>query len=71
MLADKLADWYALVSRIYKPNCEETSLEINPMLRQRDIRGQKQVFIFFFWTIVNFEHEYFPNEDTEGGYWFD
>ena len=28
---------HELVDRVYKPKCEETSLEISPMLRRRDL----------------------------------
>ena len=45
-----------LINRVYKPKCEETPLEISPVLRQRDL---------FWGAIINFE-VYFLNEQAEG-----
>ena len=33
----RLGCCYVLVDRVYKPNCEEMSLEISPMLKDRDL----------------------------------
>ena len=33
----RLGYCYVLVDRVYKPKCEETTIEISPMLRQRDL----------------------------------
>ena len=46
-----------LVNRVYKPKCDETSQEISPMVRNRDL---------FFGATVNFVIKYFLNEETEG-----
>ena len=53
-----LGNCFALVSRIYKLTCEEASLEIRTILRQR--------FLFFGGTTVNFEVKHFFNDKTEG-----